>query len=184
MKQHSISKSAILRTVPFLFAIALLTACGGGATGAGGEEEHHDEHGEEHGPEVALNADQIKAIGFDAVEVPIFNTSDLAPYERLGKRLQFLGLSATAVTVMSPETNPISPDPAPRCAWPCSPSHWRTCRSRGRPSFGRSSRSATRCPEESSAGSCVGPRRLEEHRIPSVVCDSLARTDRTGAQAV
>lgn len=63
MKQHSISKSAILRTMPFLFAIALLTACGGGATGAGGEEEHHDEHGEEHGPEVALNADQIKAIG-------------------------------------------------------------------------------------------------------------------------
>ncbi|MFO0909498.1 MAG: sugar phosphate isomerase/epimerase [Isosphaeraceae bacterium] len=60
--------------------------------------------------------DQIKAIGFDAVEVPIFNTSDLAPYERLGKRLQSLGLSATAVTVMSPETNPISPDPAVRAA--------------------------------------------------------------------
>lgn len=54
--------------------------------------------------------EQIKGLGFDAVEVPIFNTSDLAPYERLGKRLQSLGLGATAVTVMGPETNPISPD--------------------------------------------------------------------------
>ena len=40
--------------------------------------------------------DQIKALGFDAVEIPIFNTSDLAPYARLGKRLQSLGLGATA----------------------------------------------------------------------------------------
>ena len=54
--------------------------------------------------------DQIKAFGFDAVEIPVFNTSDLAPYERLGKRLKSLGLGATAVTVMTPETNPISPD--------------------------------------------------------------------------
>ncbi len=58
--------------------------------------------------------EQIKTIGFDAVEVPIFNTSDLAPYERLGQRLKSLGLGATAVTVMTPETNPISPDPAIR----------------------------------------------------------------------
>ncbi len=55
--------------------------------------------------------DQIKEIGFDAVEVPIFDTSDLAPFERLGKRLKSLGLGATAVTVMTAETNPISPDP-------------------------------------------------------------------------
>jgi D-psicose/D-tagatose/L-ribulose 3-epimerase len=60
--------------------------------------------------------DQLKAIGFDAVEVPIFDTADLAPYERLGKRLKSLGLSATAVTVMGPETNPISPDPKIRAA--------------------------------------------------------------------
>jgi hypothetical protein len=39
--------------------------------------------------------DQLKAIGFDAVEIPIFKTSDLAPYERLGKRLSSLGLKAT-----------------------------------------------------------------------------------------
>jgi D-psicose/D-tagatose/L-ribulose 3-epimerase len=60
--------------------------------------------------------DQINGLGFDAVEVPIFNTSDRAAYERLGKRLGSLGLKATAVTVMGAETNPISPDPAIRKA--------------------------------------------------------------------
>ena len=35
--------------------------------------------------------DQIKVLGFDAVEIPIFNTSDLAPYARLGKRLKAWG---------------------------------------------------------------------------------------------
>ncbi len=60
--------------------------------------------------------DGIKALGFDSVEVPIFDTSDLAPYKRLGDRLKSLGLGATAVTVMSPETNPISPDKAIRDA--------------------------------------------------------------------
>src|SRR5262249_32517675 len=54
--------------------------------------------------------DQIKALGFDAVEIPIFDTGDLAPFERLGKRLKGLGLRATAVTVMGSENNPISPD--------------------------------------------------------------------------
>ena len=60
--------------------------------------------------------DQLKAIGFDAVEIPVFATTDLAPYERLGKRLKALGLGATAVTVMSPDANPISPDKAVRDA--------------------------------------------------------------------
>lgn len=60
--------------------------------------------------------EQIKALGFDGVEVPIFDTSDLAPYKRLGDRLKSLGLGATAVTVMTPETNPISPDKAIRDA--------------------------------------------------------------------
>ncbi|HKI19599.1 MAG TPA: sugar phosphate isomerase/epimerase family protein [Isosphaeraceae bacterium] len=54
--------------------------------------------------------DQLKALGFDAVEVPIFDTSDLKPFERLGKRIKGLGLGATAVTVMGAETNPISPE--------------------------------------------------------------------------
>ena len=60
--------------------------------------------------------DQIKGLGFDAVEIPIFDTSDLAPYDRLGKRLKSLGLGATAVTVMGPDANPISPDPKSRDA--------------------------------------------------------------------
>jgi D-psicose/D-tagatose/L-ribulose 3-epimerase len=60
--------------------------------------------------------EQIKALGFDAVEIPIFNVADLAPYQRLGQRLRSLGLGATAVTVMSAQTNPISPDPAVRTA--------------------------------------------------------------------
>ena len=60
--------------------------------------------------------ENIKALGFDAVEIPIFNTTELAPYERLGPRLKSLGLGATAVTVMTPETNPISPDPKIRDA--------------------------------------------------------------------
>jgi D-psicose/D-tagatose/L-ribulose 3-epimerase len=54
--------------------------------------------------------DQIKGLGFDAVEVPIFDTADLTPFERLGKRIKALGLGATAVTVMGAENNPISPD--------------------------------------------------------------------------
>jgi D-psicose/D-tagatose/L-ribulose 3-epimerase len=60
--------------------------------------------------------DQLKGLGFDAVEVPIFDTADIAPFVRLGKRLKSLGLGATAVTVMGPETNPISPDPKIRAA--------------------------------------------------------------------
>jgi D-psicose/D-tagatose/L-ribulose 3-epimerase len=66
--------------------------------------------GTEIGPEHDPILEQIKTIGFDAVEVPVFNVETTAGYERLGKRLKSLGLGATAVTVMSPETNPISPD--------------------------------------------------------------------------
>ncbi|WP_165072420.1 sugar phosphate isomerase/epimerase family protein [Paludisphaera rhizosphaerae] len=61
--------------------------------------------------------ESIKAIGFDSVEVPIFNIDDHAAYKRLGGRLKSLGLSATAVTVMGgPEINPISSDPKVRDA--------------------------------------------------------------------
>jgi D-psicose/D-tagatose/L-ribulose 3-epimerase len=67
-------------------------------------------------PEHDALLDNLKGLGFDAVEVPVFETKDPAPYERLGKRLKSLGLGATAVTVMSPETNPISSDPAIRQA--------------------------------------------------------------------
>lgn len=60
--------------------------------------------------------EEIKGLGFDAVEIPVFDTSSLVPYERLGKRLRSLGLGATAVTVMGPDANPISPDAAIRDA--------------------------------------------------------------------
>ncbi len=70
--------------------------------------------------EVTSEHDQLladlKEIGFDGVEVPIFGLDDLEPYERLGKRLKSLGLGATAVSIMTPETNPISPDPLVRNA--------------------------------------------------------------------
>jgi D-psicose/D-tagatose/L-ribulose 3-epimerase len=67
-------------------------------------------------PEHDALLDQLKALGFDGVEIPVFNVEDPAPYERLGKRLKSLGLEATAVSVMTPETNPISADPAVRKA--------------------------------------------------------------------
>lgn len=60
--------------------------------------------------------DQLKGMGFDGVEIPVFAIESPAPYERLGKRLKSLGLGATAVTVMTPEANPISPDPLIRQA--------------------------------------------------------------------
>lgn len=60
MKQTSEPTSAILRMFPFLLAIALLAACSGAAEPEG-EAGHRDEHG--HGPEVALTAEQIAAIG-------------------------------------------------------------------------------------------------------------------------
>ena len=60
--------------------------------------------------------EQIREMGFDAVEIPVFAVDSTKPYERLGDRLRSLGLTATAVTVMNAETNPISPDPAIRKA--------------------------------------------------------------------
>lgn len=68
------------------------------------------------GPEHDGLLDQIKEMGFDSVEVPVFAIEDRAPYERLGQRLRSLGLTATAVTVMSPEANPISADAGVRRA--------------------------------------------------------------------
>ncbi|MEO8589762.1 MAG: efflux RND transporter periplasmic adaptor subunit [Flavobacteriales bacterium] len=59
MNLQSIPTRAILRTQPFLFALALLTACRGDVTTTPAEEEHHDAHG----PEVVLTAAQVKAIG-------------------------------------------------------------------------------------------------------------------------
>ena len=56
--------------------------------------------------------ESLKTMGFDGVELPLFNT-DL-DYAAWGKRLDDLGLERTAVTVRGEEDNPISPDAAVR----------------------------------------------------------------------
>jgi len=52
--------------------------------------------------------EQLKKIGYDGVELPIFNL-DL-DYAAIGKRLDDLGLGRTAVTIRGEGDNPISPD--------------------------------------------------------------------------
>ncbi len=52
--------------------------------------------------------EQLKRIGYDGVEVPLFNL-DL-DYSAWNNRLKDLGLGATAVTVRNADDNPISPD--------------------------------------------------------------------------
>jgi D-psicose/D-tagatose/L-ribulose 3-epimerase len=54
----------------------------------------------------------LKNLGFDGVELPIFNT-DL-DYARWGKILDDHGLARTAVTIRGADDNPISPDAAVR----------------------------------------------------------------------
>ncbi|MBC8352296.1 MAG: sugar phosphate isomerase/epimerase [Planctomycetes bacterium] len=56
----------------------------------------------------------LKSMGYDGVELPLFNT-DL-DYAAWGKHLDELGLERTAVTVRGEEDNPISPDAAVRAA--------------------------------------------------------------------
>jgi D-psicose/D-tagatose/L-ribulose 3-epimerase len=50
----------------------------------------------------------LKNLGYDGVELPIFNTS--LDYARWGQILDDLGLARTAVTIRNVEDNPISPD--------------------------------------------------------------------------
>jgi D-psicose/D-tagatose/L-ribulose 3-epimerase len=57
----------------------------------------------------------LKDTGFDGVEVPVFDPSDVAHYANLGSILRDLGLDCTAVTTIPNEAHsPISPDPAAR----------------------------------------------------------------------
>lgn len=56
--------------------------------------------------------EHLKAMGFDGIEVPIFNL-DL-DYAAWGKRLDNLGLERTAVTVRNVEDNPIDPEASVR----------------------------------------------------------------------
>jgi D-psicose/D-tagatose/L-ribulose 3-epimerase len=52
--------------------------------------------------------DMLKRLGYDGVEVPLFNTA--LDYAQWGRRLSDLGLQRTAVTVRGVDDNPISPD--------------------------------------------------------------------------
>lgn len=56
--------------------------------------------------------EDLKRIGFDGVELPLFNPN--LDYAAWGRRLDRLGLARTAVTVRSGDDNPISPDAAVR----------------------------------------------------------------------
>lgn len=56
--------------------------------------------------------EKLKGMGFDGVEIPLFNL-DL-DYAGWGKKLDALGLARTAVTVRNLEDNPISSDPSVR----------------------------------------------------------------------
>ena len=57
--------------------------------------------------------EQLKKIGFDGVELPVFDLN-VDKWAAWAKRLDDLGLARTAVTVRGEEDNPISPDPAVR----------------------------------------------------------------------
>jgi D-psicose/D-tagatose/L-ribulose 3-epimerase len=56
---------------------------------------------------------KLKAAGYDGVELPIFE-GDEAHYKMVRRALDDNGLKCTAVTVVGPEANPISDDPAVR----------------------------------------------------------------------
>jgi D-psicose/D-tagatose/L-ribulose 3-epimerase len=59
----------------------------------------------------------IKATGFDGVEVPIFDPSDVSHFAKLGGILDDLGLQRTAVALIPDEAHsPVSPDAAARAA--------------------------------------------------------------------
>lgn len=55
----------------------------------------------------------IREIGYDGVEVPVFE-GDVGHYERLGRRLDDIGLKRTIVTIVAEDSNPLSPDPGIR----------------------------------------------------------------------
>jgi D-psicose/D-tagatose/L-ribulose 3-epimerase len=58
--------------------------------------------------------DEVKAIGFDAVELPCFDLDDLENYRAWGKRLDAVGLSRTGTAVRGAADNPASSDVAVR----------------------------------------------------------------------
>ncbi|MEP6757445.1 MAG: sugar phosphate isomerase/epimerase [Chthonomonadales bacterium] len=58
---------------------------------------------------------RLKSIGFDGVEIPLFGP-DPDQLVRTSRVLKDLGLACTSTAICSPETSPISPDPAIRAA--------------------------------------------------------------------
>jgi D-psicose/D-tagatose/L-ribulose 3-epimerase len=59
--------------------------------------------------------ERIRAIGYDGVEVPVFELNEPL-YKEWGRRLDALGLARTAVTVRGAGDNPISPSAGVRAA--------------------------------------------------------------------
>jgi len=59
--------------------------------------------------------EKIKGWGYDGVELPVFDMN-VDNFTKVGAKLKKLGLGATAVTVCTPDENPISPDAAKRQA--------------------------------------------------------------------
>ncbi len=53
--------------------------------------------------------DQLKEIGYDAVEIPVFD-NDVDNYAKWGKRFDELGLSRSGTSIRGAADNPISPD--------------------------------------------------------------------------
>jgi len=63
--------------------------------------------------EVVPLLEEIRQMGFDAVEIPVFET-DADKYARWGRRFDEIGLARTGCTVRGEGENPISADPAVR----------------------------------------------------------------------
>ena len=82
--------------------------------------------------------DEIKEIGYDAVELPVFEL-DVDKYAKWGKRLDEAGLARTTVTVRGVEDNPMSCDPRIRRKGVAANKATLDCsrRSAARPSSGR-----------------------------------------------
>jgi D-psicose/D-tagatose/L-ribulose 3-epimerase len=57
----------------------------------------------------------IKAAGFDGVEIPVFDGT-VDHYKSIRRELDNLGLKCTTVTIVTPETSPISPEESIRKA--------------------------------------------------------------------
>jgi D-psicose/D-tagatose/L-ribulose 3-epimerase len=53
--------------------------------------------------------EKLKKTGYDGVEIPLFE-GDAAHYQMIRQELKEQGLACTAVTCVTPEANPISPD--------------------------------------------------------------------------